>query len=89
MTLDELVEALDRWHDELAAVIFRVGDMAAAEPLTPGLTIEVDTVVLDSAAHCMNLAGTAIEQLRLDQIDLRAQVRTLREVLNAREAGRG
>ena len=89
MTLDELLEALDRWHDELAGHVFRVGEMYTAEPTTPGVTTEIETSILDSAAHCMNLAATALEQMRLDQIDLRAQIRTLHEVVNAREARHG
>ena len=82
MTLDDLLEAMDRWHDELLNQMMKVGNQFDLEWIPAGVQAAIDITVLDSIADVLNKAGTAIEQMRLKEMELRAQNRMLREMMN-------
>jgi hypothetical protein len=87
-TINELVDALDKWADQLFDVMdTQVGHMFGDEEWPTGsVTITVDVQLLDSVHYCMVKAGTALDKLVNDNQDLRNEVRTLLSVLQARGA---
>jgi hypothetical protein len=86
--IPELVDACDKWADQLFDVIeHQVGRMFGDEEWPTGsVTVTVDAQMLDMVHYCMVKAGSALEQLVSDNQDLRNEVRTLLSVLEARGA---
>ena len=89
MTVDDLIGAIDRWHDELLQQMVQVGNRFDLEWIPAGVKTEIDMTVLDSIADVLNKAGTALEQMQLKEMELRSQLRFAQEVLNERGARRG
>ena len=88
LTIPQLVEAIDKWSDELFDAIAHqlTGQYGDEEFPTGTVTLEVEFQIIDSVHHVMQKSAKAIEELDAQNQDLRDQVRTLLSILQARGA---